>query len=97
MTNIKEQRLREANVLTFYLEYKNVELEIKRVEAQLHARFTLAKGYSTESFAFVQTGLLLKKDVKLSNYLKMPFKLSGLYNPYTSKAFFIFGVGLSKI
>lgn len=70
---------------------------VKMVDIELHAGFTPAKGYYAESFSFVNTGVVLKTDVKLSSYLKMPFMFSGLYNPDTSKAFFIFGIGISKI
>lgn len=64
---------------------------------EVHAGLTPFKGYYSEGFALVSTGIKATRKVKLAPKVEMPVKLSFFFNPDTSKAFFIFGLGISKI
>jgi len=65
------------------------------IEAEPFVGLTPFKGYYADKFAFVNSGLLLSKEIRLSPKLACPLNLAYTYNPYTDNHFLTFGFGLA--
>ncbi|MDX9881099.1 MAG: hypothetical protein RBS73_03470 [Prolixibacteraceae bacterium] len=55
---------------------------------------TTHKGYYADSFAFVNSGIVCKKDFSLSEKWILLCQLSGIYNLYINKFYFNVGAGI---
>lgn len=51
--------------------------------------------YGNSSFAFINTGLTLAKELKLTDSFSFDLKSSIITNPNANRAFFVFGLGFS--
>lgn len=68
--------------------------QIHKIHGELHLGFTPFNGYYATKPAVVSTGVRFSRTFVLSDFVQIPLKFSVLANPYTSKAFVIFGAGL---
>lgn len=55
---------------------------------------TPIKGYYANELAIINSNLTIKKEFKLTENLTLPFKMSGIYNPYSDQVFLNFSFGL---
>ena len=77
-----------------YLEFK-YPFSFLTIDAEPFVGLTPLKGYYADKFAFINSGLVLSKDVKLSAKLLCPLNLTYTYNPYADHHFLTFGFGLA--
>ena len=77
-----------------YMEFK-FPFSFLGVEAEPFVGLTPFKGYYADKFAFVNSGLLLSKEIRLSSKIACPLNLTYTYNPYTDNHFLTFGFGLA--
>lgn len=77
-----------------YVEFK-YPFSFLKIDAEPFVGLTPFKGYYADEFAFVNSGLALTKDIKLTKKLACPLNLTYTYNPYTDYHFLTFGFGLA--
>lgn len=77
-----------------YVEFK-YPFSFLKLEVEPFVGLTPFKGYYADKFAFVNSGLVLSKEVKLSSKLVCPLNLTYTFNPYADRHFLTFGFGLA--
>jgi len=77
-----------------YIEFK-YPFRLLKIDAEPFVGLTPFKGYYADKFAFVNSGLVLSKEVKLSSKLVCPLNLTYTYNPYSDHHFLTLGFGLA--
>lgn len=77
-----------------YVEFK-YPFSVLKVDAEPFVGLTPFKGYYANSFAFINSGLVLSKEIRLSSKLTCPLNLTYTYNPYSEHQFLTFGFGLA--
>lgn len=77
-----------------YVEFKYL-FSFLNIDAEPFVGLTPFKGYYADKFAFINSGLVLSKEVKLSSKLVCPLDLTYTYNPYADHHFLTFGFGLA--
>lgn len=77
-----------------YVEFK-YPFSFLKIDAEPFVGLTPFKGYYADKFAFINSGLVLSKEIKLSSKLVCPLNLTYTYNPYADHHFVTFGFGLA--
>ncbi len=77
-----------------YVEFK-YPFSFLKIDAEPFVGLTPFKGYYANKLAFINSGLVLSKEIKISKKLACPLNLTYTYNPYASHHFLTFGFGLA--
>lgn len=82
---------------TFYSTYVEFKypFSLWKIDAEPFVGLTPFKGYYADKFAFINSGLALSKEIKLTKKLACPLNLTYTYNPNADKHFVTFGFGIA--
>ncbi len=73
----------------------SIPFNILNLSVEPIAGITTHKGYYANKFSVINTSVVIKKDIPLTNKMSLPLKLLMVYNPTREKSYLSLGTGIS--